>query len=103
MASGLEQGARGRQSCHIEPLQVPLVCSLGLPRVCLRLQITHHTALWCVGPWPTCAGNLRAADAWCPWDLCRKNVPPYIRNLEDVERLSRGELHIPHETFAYTL
>ncbi len=29
--------------------------------------------------------------------LCRKNVPPYIRNLEDVERLSEGKLKIPQD------
>ena len=51
---------------------------------------------------PVCAGNLSAADAQCPWRPCRKNVPPYIRNLEDVERLSRGQLHIPHETLVST-
>ena len=27
--------------------------------------------------------------------VCRKNIPPYIQNLEDVERLSEGELKNP--------
>ena len=27
--------------------------------------------------------------------VCRKNIPPYIKNLEDVERLSEGKLKIP--------
>ena len=29
--------------------------------------------------------------------LSRKNVPPYIRNLEDVEKLSEGKLKIPKD------
>ncbi|CAL5222456.1 g4822 [Coccomyxa viridis] len=55
------------------------------------------TPAWEVASWLRSWNKEREAGPPVILNPLRKNVPPYIRNLEDVEKLSEGKLKIPKD------